>query len=389
MMTKLLILLLTSPILASYYNVNDYGIIGDGMTDNTFAINQLINNTTNGTIYFGPGNYLISNQGGYTCISIQNKNNIKIVGDTNTIFKTKDNSRCHSINLVNVNNITFENIIIDGNRNGQTEGGTHGIRGNNVINCNFKDITIQNTMHYGIGLQSGSVQNVNIENIIIRNTGGDGIDVKNKNNDNYNNTINGAEINYIGLNKYKTQAGIDLRGEWNVKNIKVYIRNDQHGIRFRQGEIGEVHGLGGHNSILSDFEIYGKDGSKNSIGIYNAARNVHITNGIIAWSGIGFKMERVSNLANNNYISDVNIINVLKFGMWLYSDYNHVMDSYSKSLYEGARIQGNYNTIQDSRIISTVLYYAIRFTENHNTIHSCYINGYVSDLGNNNIVYNK
>lgn len=44
------------------YNVKDYGLLGDGITDDSAALNTLLNTTapTGSTIYFPPGNYIIN-----------------------------------------------------------------------------------------------------------------------------------------------------------------------------------------------------------------------------------------------------------------------------------------------------------------------------------------
>ena len=40
--------------------VSDFGAKGDGVTDDTQSIQNAINNTKNGTLHFGPGNYMIT-----------------------------------------------------------------------------------------------------------------------------------------------------------------------------------------------------------------------------------------------------------------------------------------------------------------------------------------
>ena len=41
-----------------YFDVTKYGVIGDGVTNNTKAINELINSVSAGIIFFPPGRYL-------------------------------------------------------------------------------------------------------------------------------------------------------------------------------------------------------------------------------------------------------------------------------------------------------------------------------------------
>src|SRR5699024_9505215 len=60
-----------------YYNVKNYGAVGDGLTDDTVAIQNLISDVDvyGSTIYFPPGRYLINNTLEF------NNDNINVVCD--------------------------------------------------------------------------------------------------------------------------------------------------------------------------------------------------------------------------------------------------------------------------------------------------------------------
>ena len=106
----------------AYINVKDYGCKGDGITDDSNAIQSAINNNSGKTIYFPKGIYLV-NKGiklidhtsilgdGFESVIKANANNIIVLyNDKYTDNIGKDN---HAIGMVD---ITISNILIDGNR---------------------------------------------------------------------------------------------------------------------------------------------------------------------------------------------------------------------------------------------------------------------------------
>lgn len=64
-----------------YYNVKNYGAVGDGIEDDTEAINNLIElvSTDGGTVFFPTGTYRITN-------SIIGKSNVNLLGDVNAVI---------------------------------------------------------------------------------------------------------------------------------------------------------------------------------------------------------------------------------------------------------------------------------------------------------------
>ena len=51
---------MAGPNTLGWYNVKDYGAVGDGTTDDTNAINSAVTAAgINGTVYFPPGTFLI------------------------------------------------------------------------------------------------------------------------------------------------------------------------------------------------------------------------------------------------------------------------------------------------------------------------------------------
>jgi len=95
-------------------NVLDYGVKGDGITDDTIAIQKAVNMLQNQTVIFPSGVYIISS-------AIVLPSNTNILGMQNVVIKLKDNligdidSMFITIGQKN-KNISIKNITIDGNR---------------------------------------------------------------------------------------------------------------------------------------------------------------------------------------------------------------------------------------------------------------------------------
>lgn len=119
-----------------FYNVANYNIVGDGTTDVTDAINELIDDVEDGaTIYFPAGTYRIrevkdSSVSGNNMqtnqlyeaslgIHLQNRNSITIMGcGKDTVIKGIDPAGClygNIINIENCNGIIIKDLTVYGN----------------------------------------------------------------------------------------------------------------------------------------------------------------------------------------------------------------------------------------------------------------------------------
>lgn len=273
-------------------SVKDFGAVGDGVTDDTAAINTAIatvNASGGGTVFFPTGEYALSTNT-YYAILIQDCDGIVLrgAGRTATVLKTIENNSGHVIGVYDSQNILIEQMTVDGNRLNQVNSG-HGIRGENVDNFTIQNVNIQQTYSYGIGLQDGEFKNVRIENVNIEHTGADGMDCKNKNSEsgdgNKNLFINNVSVKQWGLRTDLTvQAAIDMRGAWEVSNVFATDpgSTDCHGIRFRFGEADDAaNGLGGHRSKLSNFYIDLGTTTTSGVGLSVNAPFVTVTNGYV------------------------------------------------------------------------------------------------------------
>lgn len=122
-------------------NVQDYGAVGNGVTDDTTAIQTAINALQNGqSLYFPNGTYVTN-----TGFTITNKSNIRITGKS-TIALTSASSSAYIFQLVG----TIDNLEIDGLTfvgDALTVGNQTGIgcaSGQTISNTRFHDLNISN-----------------------------------------------------------------------------------------------------------------------------------------------------------------------------------------------------------------------------------------------------
>ena len=107
-------------------SVKDFGAVGDGVTDDTTAIQNAINASSE--LYFPPGNYLVSAQ-------INLKNDFSIVGEPGAKIILANGVTPHVLRGNPCNNFVMQNMTIEGN----------GLSGNSTVYIsNSANVTIQN-----------------------------------------------------------------------------------------------------------------------------------------------------------------------------------------------------------------------------------------------------
>ena len=116
------------------FNVKDFGAVGDGITDDTAAIQDAIAAVpeTGGVIFFPPGNYIISQTlfiGNGTSTTASSKNSIKLLGSGSMLASTAVYYSVAGTRLIwngalngcmveidgPINGCEIQNIILDGN----------------------------------------------------------------------------------------------------------------------------------------------------------------------------------------------------------------------------------------------------------------------------------
>jgi hypothetical protein len=212
-------------------NVKDprFGAKGDGVTNDTAAIQAAIDSITSGTVFFPPGTYNIGggNDGG---IFISNKTNYKLVG-YGAIFNITQlgSSGSQGIKMYNtLTNVTIEGLTIIGSGNvNDNHVGIYSSFGNiiannlRILNCRVLNTTIGIDVNGNQGTQTGGnindvlIQGNHLENIVGVNPGyGYGIHVS------------------------------DQVGTWsNIKIIgNTIIKAQRHSIYYSQGGGGVIEG---------------------------------------------------------------------------------------------------------------------------------------------------
>lgn len=140
-------------------NIKDYGAVGDGVTDDTLAVQRAITNST-GAVYIPAGTYLIT---GVTLTTGK-----QLIGENRatSILKLKTAlNGAGMINATNANDIVVENLTIDG---GSLVGTKNALI--NFFNCNRSRIennNIINTDQFAIGCNSQSYTTIRGNSILM------------------------------------------------------------------------------------------------------------------------------------------------------------------------------------------------------------------------------
>lgn len=239
-------------------NSKQFGLIGDGVTDETTKLKEFFGNEKIEKYILLNGTYILDDD-----IKLTSNSNIEFM--ENAIIKRKPNSNTNYYMLVvgNVNNVLIRNAHLIGDKDEHT--GTSG--------------------EWGYGIYVYSSQNVNIENCIIEKTWGDGI--------------------YIGYSYAETSTQIPKYIY--VNNAKI-INCSRNGISVCSGE----------DIIISNSYVYGttRTNPKAGIDIEPEApesinpylKNVTIDNIITEANGVGIGLttnKQIENLTINNHVSNM------------------------------------------------------------------------------------
>lgn len=122
-------------------NVRAYGAAGNGVTDDTAALNNAIDaiSSSKRILYFPEGIYVVSS-------TLTLANPVRVLGDsqTNTILYLANNSNCDVID-VRSPDVTFEQLTVNGNQPNQLDGNYNGISyATTLSNLTLKSVTVTN-----------------------------------------------------------------------------------------------------------------------------------------------------------------------------------------------------------------------------------------------------
>ena len=241
--------------LREFVSVKDFGAVGDGVTDDTAAINSAIDavgTAGGGIVYIPAGVYAIGKtsapynpaiSGSFdrdVIIDVQ-YDNVIIKGDgrgntilTNTITNTtaargiKIGRRIDGVNYVD--NVSVQDLTLIGNYTSGAPNSTNtstgidisGSAGVGCTNIKLERLEIRNCAGYGIGFQRDGFINCIVSDVQIQDTSADGIDFKmDTNNSGYGNLIEKVTVLRFGLGTASAQAGIDARTGVSIRDVYV------------------------------------------------------------------------------------------------------------------------------------------------------------------------
>jgi parallel beta-helix repeat protein len=160
--------------LAQTVSVKDFGAVGNGVADDTAAINAAL--ATGNRVMFPYGTYK------HTGISVSSVSSVDMAGENATLFLA-NGSNVRAISISNCGYVRIDGFIIDGNQNNQTITGTRlngaGIVIDSALTVIIQNNTIQNvSTGASIALNSAdpfavdtTTESVFIDNNTIRNSG--------------------------------------------------------------------------------------------------------------------------------------------------------------------------------------------------------------------------
>ena len=177
---------------ADVVNVKDFGAVGDGITDDTAAIQSAVNITTE--VFFPSGTYIVSH------LDIPSDTTLSGEAGPSSIIKRKDNTSFgYFIRSVSSKNIGFNNLTIDGNKANQTVG-FYNIIFTECEELSVKQCNLINAKTYsGISIQGGTNEENSSRSIIEENTF--------ENNDDSGIYINKESYISIENNHFKSNGG--------------------------------------------------------------------------------------------------------------------------------------------------------------------------------------
>jgi hypothetical protein len=157
-------------------SVKDFGAVGDGVTNDTAAIQAAIDAVSaagGGILTFEPKTYIVRNTSGLGCLIA--KSNVSLIGaGASTVIKLGAAAGACALlySASAVSNIDIEGIVFDGNSAVITTQDTYGVRLENVTRLNVDNCVFQNLRLDGLllGLTTLAKQ-VTIENSIFQNIG--------------------------------------------------------------------------------------------------------------------------------------------------------------------------------------------------------------------------
>jgi hypothetical protein len=253
----------------SIANVKQLGAKGNGITDDTAAIQNALNLYDN--IFIPEGVYMINVDS-----SLKPKSNQTITMSENAVLKAIPSSKGYSavIRISEESNVTVTGGKIIGERNDHI--GTTGTWGmgvtilNGASNIAISDMTISDCWGDGVYLGgSPEVSGITIDSVISDNNRRQGMSITNASNVTVSNSM------FINTNGFAPSAGIDIEPNANETATGIKVINVQ-----------------AYNNAGPGIQLLGKNGAVQDVEIADCTINDNV--------GVGFKLDNISNMTVNN-----------------------------------------------------------------------------------------
>lgn len=154
------------------FNVLNYGVLGDGVTDDTSKINILLNNISNtggGIAYFPSNDYLINSAGGYSGILVPNNTHLILDDEATLVEANSSATNTAVVRFRGVSNASITGGKIYGRRRLISSTSAHGLAIQGSKNITVKYIYISDCSGDGIYLPHNPNGLYYSENVLIDN----------------------------------------------------------------------------------------------------------------------------------------------------------------------------------------------------------------------------
>lgn len=337
-------------------SAKDYGAKGDGVTDDTVAIQKAVdyvNSIGGGCVKLPRGTYVVSASRSTEIFSnfgvpvaastgaILLRNSVSLEGEgrDNTTLKCNDPAVTLIYQITplraRVSGMALQGAWSPANPNAGAGNGiftlaTTGGALYRTTYCTWRDLIITGVGSYGIGLQNGYPIGCRIEDVIVDTTGADGLDLKARDPNNPSNAPWGnATTNIFVTNhggRVTGSCGIDTRGIWNHKNVQVVNFGAANptftyvGVRFRTKDTAPNGYVGIANySTLDGFLVWAAAGAgANAQGVVSGSDACRVSNGTIVNCQYGVQLtgNSVGN-ATKTTVMGVTSVGALLYGFFV------------------------------------------------------------------------